>query len=122
MSDNVVEIKETCDEINIKIDKTLITSELSDSDIIDEVLSRRIETDVLSYVDEDDLVCELKDRYYDFRNVLNDSDVSDFVNELISEDNVSSLIWTACRKLSPRRYLDKNDMKEMINQYIDENF
>ena len=37
----------------------------------------------------------------------------------IEDDSIVDMIYSICNTLSPRRYLGKEDMKELINDYID---
>lgn len=37
----------------------------------------------------------------------------------IEDESIVDMIYSICKTLSPRRYLGKEDMKELINDYID---
>lgn len=119
---NSIEIKETCDDIKIVISKDKILSEMDDRDLIDELKYRCADSDFLSECDTYDLVDELKSRNYDIAKLIDSEELGRLIYENMSNLELPDMINIVCKNATSRKYLDKNDIKEIINDYIDNYF
>lgn len=91
--------------------------------VLEDALIYRHDYDPLDCADTCDLVRELRDRNYDFEEELNDDDIElAYFNRKLGDDTtVSDCILQAVKILSPREVLDKNRIKQLINDWIDLN-
>lgn len=117
-----VEIKEDCDKIQITINKDKILSEFDTQDLIDEIKYRYAETDFLSDCDTDDLYDELASRNFDMTKLIGENALTEMLYNNMSNIEMSDMIHIVCKNVTSRKYLSKDDIKEIINEYIDINF
>lgn len=114
-----VEIKEDCNKIQITINKDKILSEFDTKDLIDEIKYRYAETDFLSDCDTEDLYDELASRNFDMTKLVGEDDLTKMLYNNMSNIEMSDMIHIVCKNSTSKKYLDKNDMKNIINDYID---
>ena len=101
-----------------------ILFQINDLDIVD-----RINEYVLSMVDDEELV-EGISNVDNVLSAIDTSDIIDYIEEkdyfVVSEDpepiNLMHKISDVCRDIQPDGYIGKEDMKKLINDYIDNNY
>lgn len=113
---------DTDDGLKIEIDTEKFLKSIP-TGILEDSLVYRHDYDPIDDVDTYDLVRELRSRNYDFAVELDDEDiVNEYFNRKLLDDNtVSDCIFQAAKVLSPREVLDKDRMKQLINDWIDLN-
>jgi hypothetical protein len=101
-----------------------ILFQINDLDIVD-----RIDEHVLSMVDDEELV-EGISNVDNVLSAIDTSDIIDYIEEkdyfVVSEDpdsiNLMYKISDVCSDIQPYGYIGKEDMKKLINDYIDNNY
>lgn len=74
--------------------------EYIDSDVLVNTALERLGLDILDCFEEDELLCYMNSKGY-------------------CNDNLLGALESICRKLQPRGYVDKNEAKKLICDYID---
>lgn len=113
---------DTEDGLKIEIDTEKFLNSIP-TGVLEDALLYRHDYDPLDDADTCDLVNELRDRNYDFEKELDDDDIElAYFNRKLGDDTtVSDCILQAVKILSPREVLDKNRIKQLINDWIDLN-
>lgn len=113
---------DTDDGLKIEIDTDKFLSSLP-TGVLTDALTYRHDYDPLDGVDTYVLVEELHERDHDLTKELDDEEIEfAFFNRNIANDRaISDYIHQAVKMLSPREVLDKERMKELLNDWIDLN-
>lgn len=113
---------DTEDGLKIEIDTEKFLNSIP-TGVLEDALIYRHDYDPLDCADTCDLLHELRDRNYDFEKELDDDDIElAYFNRKLGDDTtVSDCILQAVKILSPREVLDKNRIKQLINDWIDLN-
>lgn len=101
-----------------------ILSQINDLDIVD-----RIDEHVLRMVDDEELADGISNVDY-VLSTIDTSDIIDYIEEkgyfVATDDpeqtNLMYKISDVCRDIQPYGYIGKEDMKKLINDYIDNNY
>lgn len=113
---------DTEDGLKIEIDTEKFLNSIP-TGVLEDALLYRHDYDPIDCADTHDLVEELRDRDYDFAKELGDEDIeNEYFNRKLWDDNtVSDCIFQVAKILSPREVLDKDRVKQLINDWIDLN-
>lgn len=113
---------DTTSGIDIKIDEDGFLDSLPTSTITDN-LSYRNDYEPLDDYSDSELFDELKCRCYNFVQNASNEDVYDefFDRNLMRSTEICDSIVMICKHIKPRGYIGKEDMKKMINEWIDDN-
>lgn len=103
-----------------------------DRGLIGEFAAKKVSTDLLDYFDDDDLLDHVTDR--EIEDYVEDHCYNRVFSEMferhlrdaeylssVDDDSIKGMIISIAKTLT-RRPLDKETMKEAINEYIDDNF
>ena len=85
---------------------TYLLNDIDDDTLIDSISST---ASLIDYLSTEDMISELRVRGFDV--ICNHSD--------LAEDATLELIYSICKKLKPRGFIDKNDAKNLICEFLD---
>lgn len=86
---------------------------------LDRVLEHYTNVDILSELDEDDIVVYLERHNYDFSqfvDINNDEDENGFTLDDFSD---KELLYEICKRHTIKGFVDNNEMRTIINDIID---